>query len=82
MFVNNFFIFFLEAFRNPFRIPLNFRAALSDALYIITGSYPRQAYFSIFSIFFFPCDSFYISSIFTAWFHLCLCQKRIHLYIF
>ena len=60
VFVNNFFIFFLEAFRNPFRFPLNFRAALSDALYIITGSYPRQAYFSIFSIFFFPCDSFYI----------------------
>ena len=45
VFVNNFFIFFLEAFRNPFRFPLNFRAALSDALYLITTSHPCQALF-------------------------------------
>ena len=40
-----FFIFFLEAFRNPFRFPLNFRAALSDALYLITTPHPCQALF-------------------------------------
>ena len=73
---------FLFSFWKPSKTLSDFlrtSVPLSATRYILSQVLiPVKLIFQFFPFFSFPV----IPSIFTAWFHLCLCQKRIHLYIF